>query len=96
MTLTEKIAALPEWPESPRWIQFAEMYPAESVRQERERHITSMANAALARLALVAKMIKAQDMTLVQHSRVCASLTFKNGKCDCGRAALLKALEAPE
>ena len=98
--LTAKIAALPKWPVFPNWTSHADVslrYPAESVRQERERIVTVTANAALARLALAREWI-----SFYPHQAGCPwrgvlnDVTGKQPPCNCGRDQLLAALEEPK
>ena len=91
--LTAKIAALPKWPVFPNWTSHADVslrYPAESVRQERERIVTVTANAALARLALAREWVESGA-----HLDSCIRNEGNGFRCTCDRDALLKAIEVP-
>ena len=91
MTLTDKIAALPEWPDM-------EDYCGPSVNKTYEalKYHQVALDCALARLKLAREWIEAAN-----HHRKCAvtkarMLRLLDPECTCGRDALLKALEGPK
>lgn len=83
MTLRDEIKKLPKWPGSPKDNDVATLWA-------RER---SLGYAALARLALIAKMAKDGDTRLVQCTAQCWLDTHSDATgCTCGRDALLAAI----
>ena len=92
--LTAKIAALPEWPDIndyaskfvlPSGVSVTYSYPDADVK-----FVSVQLDAALARLALAREWIEEA------HLSYCDINMRSNGRCDCGRDALLAALEEPK
>jgi hypothetical protein len=86
MTLTDKIAALPEWPVEPVLIGPT----AERDYYKRGQYEMARAEAALARLELAREWIKYRG-----HRHGCKWLR-KDRVCTCGLFAALAALRRPE